>query len=197
MFHGDIEIPVIDWRPYLEPWLNMHNAHQSFAARQRLLDHDGDASNQVIWFTMGREDDLFDQRPMAFEVMDRWMTNLRNHPERGVAGNRPAGAVDRCFDADGQPIAAGPGVWSGILDGGPDGPCTDAFPIYSQSRIVAGGPITGDVFKCATTSVAEAVAAGVYGGWVPDDTERAMLEEIFPDGVCDWSQGDVRRPPLG
>ena len=197
VFHGDIEIPVIDWRPYLEPWLDMHNAHQSFAVRQRLLDHDGDASNQVIWFTMGREDGEFDQRPMAFEVMDQWMTNLRNHPERGVAGNRPAGAVDRCFDADGQPIAAGAQVWAGILDDGPAGPCTEEFPIYSQSRIVAGGPISGDVFKCATKSVEQAIDDGDYGAWDPTTEQQATLEDIFPEGVCDWSLGDVRRPPLG
>src|SRR5690606_37738631 len=70
VFHGDIEIPVIDWRPYLEPWLDMHNAHQSFAARQRLLDHDGDASNQVIWFTAGDQPRQAPQVEEAFEVMD-------------------------------------------------------------------------------------------------------------------------------
>ena len=32
----------------------MHNSHQSFAARQRMLNYDGDASNQVIWFTDAR-----------------------------------------------------------------------------------------------------------------------------------------------
>ena len=50
-FDGDIDIPIIDWRPYLEEGLDMHNSHQSFASRQRMLDHDGRASNQVIWFS--------------------------------------------------------------------------------------------------------------------------------------------------
>src|SRR5207244_1723022 len=49
-----IDIPLIDWRHYLEPFLDMHHAHQSFAARQRMLNYDGDASNQVIWFTDAR-----------------------------------------------------------------------------------------------------------------------------------------------
>ena len=40
-FDGDIDIPIIDWRPYLEERLDMHNSHQSFASRQRMLDHDG------------------------------------------------------------------------------------------------------------------------------------------------------------
>ena len=54
VFRGKIGIPLIDWRHYLEPLLDMHNSHQSFAARQRMLDFDGDASNQVIWFTDAR-----------------------------------------------------------------------------------------------------------------------------------------------
>ena len=51
VFRGKLDIPVIDWRHYLEAFLDMHNSHQSFAARQRLLNYDGDASNQLIWFT--------------------------------------------------------------------------------------------------------------------------------------------------
>jgi hypothetical protein len=29
---------------------------------------------------------------------------------------------------------------------------------------------------------------------VPSVAEQARLEQIFPDGVCDWSQPDVGRP---
>ena len=54
VFTGDIDIPIIDWRHYLEDELDMHNSHQSFASRQRMLDHDGNAGNQVIWFTDAR-----------------------------------------------------------------------------------------------------------------------------------------------
>ena len=53
-FDGDIDIPIIDWRHYLEEALDMHNSHQSFASRQRMLDRDGHAANQVIWFTDAR-----------------------------------------------------------------------------------------------------------------------------------------------
>ena len=72
-FQGDIDIPVIDWQHYLEDELDMHNTQQSFASRQRMLDADGDAGNQVIWFTDARPARAFDQTPMAFEVMDEWM----------------------------------------------------------------------------------------------------------------------------
>jgi hypothetical protein len=193
-FDGHIDIPVIDWRHYLEEQLDMHHSHQSFATRRRLELARGDADNQVIWFTDARPMVAFDQTPEAFAVIDAWMANLRTHPELGVAGNRPPDAVDRCFESDGTEIARGDGVWSGILDAEPPGPCTTRFPTYRSTRIVAGGPIEGGIFKCALQSVDEAIGAGVYGSWLPSAAERARLLEIFPDGVCDWTRGDAGRP---
>jgi len=195
VFVGDLEIPIIDWRNYLERELDMHNSHQSFAARQRLLDHDGDASNQVIWFTDGNDNgDEFDQTPLAFEVIDEWMANIAAKPDASVAAGKPAMATDACFDVDGNLIASGDDVWSGILDDDTLGACAEHFPVYSTSRIVAGGPITGDVFKCELQPVAAAIAKGVYGDIVFTGTELAALEAIFPAGVCDYPAGDARRP---
>jgi Tannase-like family of unknown function (DUF6351) len=192
-FDGELDIPVIDWRHYLEEQLDMHHSHQSFATRRRLqLRHN--EGKQVIWFTDARPAVAFDQTPEAFEVIDEWMANLRQSPWLGVAGNRPPRAVDRCFTTAGQEIAAGDHVWDGILDDAPPGACTQLFPIHKSSRIVAGGPIEGGIFKCALQSVDAAIAAGVYGAWAPSAAERDRLMQIFPDGVCDWSQGDVGRP---
>jgi Tannase-like family of unknown function (DUF6351) len=193
-FDGDIDIPVIDWRHYREEDLDMHNSHQSFASRQRMLDADGDASNQVIWFTDGRPGRLSDQTPLAFEVIDEWMANRRAHPGASAAETKPAGAVDRCFDVNGTEIARGDDVWAGILDDRPAGACTQVFPTYGTSRIVAGGPIRGGVYKCQLQPVEQAIARGLYGGWVPTATERARLEQIFPTGVCDYTLPDAGRP---
>jgi len=193
-FDGDIDIPLIDWRHYLEEELDMHNSHQSFASRQRMLDRDGDASNQVVWFTDARPSRQFDQTPEALEVMDEWMANIRAHPKRGVARNKPALATDRCFTTQGEEIARGPNVWDGILDDAPQGECTQEFPLHSTSRIVAGGPFRGGVYKCALQSVDEAVERGLYGSWTPTEAQLERLKEIFPDGVCDYSQEDVGRP---
>jgi hypothetical protein len=187
---GDVQIPLIDWRNYLEDELDMHNSHQSFASRQRLLDFDGDASNQVIWFT----DPGFDQTPMAFEVIDEWMRNIKMKPWKGVAGNKPDAAVDSCFDVSGELIYAGDDAWDGNLNDAPNGACTQVMPSYSTSRIVAGGPINGDIFKCHLMSVADAIAEGVYGDVVLSGFEIAQLEAIFPDGVCDYTLGDSRKP---
>jgi hypothetical protein len=193
-FNGKINIPLIDWRHYLEEELDMHNSHQSFASRKRMLDYDGDASNQVIWFTDARPSRASDPTPQAFEVIDEWMANIRANPDAGVAANKPELATDRCFTTAGAEIARGDNVWDGILDNGPQGACAQEFPLHSTSRIVAGGPLRGGVYKCALQSVEDAISNGVYGSWTPSASEVARLKEIFPTGVCDYSQGDVGKP---
>jgi hypothetical protein len=193
-FQGDIDIPVIDWRHYLEDELDMHNTQQSFAARQRMLNADGDASNQVIWFTDARPAVASDQTPLAFEVIDEWMANIAARPRRGVAGNKPDRAVDSCFATDGSLIASGRHVWDGILDDDDPGACTQQFPVYSSSRRVAGGPYEGGVWKCQRQPVSRAVEAGVYGDWQPTADEMARLEQVFPDGVCDFDRRDAGLP---
>jgi hypothetical protein len=172
----------------------MHHTHQSFATRQRLIDGKGDADNQMIWFTDARPAPAFDQTPEAFEVIDEWMANILAYPERSVAENKPPRAVDRCFNTAGEEIAAGDHVWDGILNDDPAGPCTERFQIYKTSRIVAGGPIQGGIFKCQLQTVADAISRGVYGSWVPTSAKRARLQEIFPSGVCDWTLPDAGRP---
>ncbi len=188
---GDIQIPVIDVRDYLEDFLDMHNSHQSFAVRQRLLNFDGDASNHVVWFSEPNGTDI---TQTAFEVIDEWMRNIEARPRRGIKRNKPAAAEDTCFAATGDIIYRGDDAWAGTLDDGPAGPCTSVMPPFSTSRIVAGAPITGDVFKCHLMSVADAFDDGVYGTVEFTSAQRAQLESIFPSGVCDYSSGDARRP---
>ncbi|MGO4376636.1 DUF6351 family protein [Pseudoduganella sp. RAF53_2] len=178
-----LSIPMIDLRPYLEPELNMHNARQSFSVRARLqAGAPAEASRQVIWFTAG-EAGLADAVMQALSVLDVYQTS----------GAAPQGFADKCFDANGAVIAAGPSVWDGILDAKPQGACTRAFPIYSSPRMVAGDSIRGDIFKCALKPVTAALGDGTYkADFTP--TQRAWLARIFPQGVCDYSKGDVGRP---
>ncbi len=194
VFDGKIDIPIIDWRHYLEDELDMHHSHQSFASRQRMIEGQGHADNQVIWFTDARPAVAFDQTPQAFEVIDEWMANIKANPGRSVAENKPADAVDRCFNTDGSEFARGDGVWDGILNDEPAGACTGKFQIYSSSRIVSGGPLKGGIFKCQRQSVNGAIRSGVYGWWNPTKEERTRLNVIFPTGVCDYSLPDAGRP---
>src|SRR5690625_483662 len=199
VFHGQIDIPVLDFRHWLEPVLDMHNSVQSFAVRQRIIDHMGHADHQSIWFIgIGDEPpyhfDEFDVDRMGLEVMDDWMDNMRANPDKSVVENKPAEAVDACFDYTGAVIAAGDGVWDGILDDGPRGECAEAFPVFSTSRLEAGGPITGDVFKCQLKPVDEALTDGTWGEHQFSAEQIGLLHEIFPAGVCDYSLPDAGRP---
>ena len=196
VFRGKLDIPVIDWRHYLEHQLNMHNSHQSFASRQRLLNYDGDASNQLIWFTDARPaGPVSDPTPQAFLVLDRWIKNIEANPGKSVGENKPADAKDACFATNGSLIASGDDVWNGILDDKPAGACTQAFPTFETSRIVAGGPIEGSIFKCSLQTVERALAQGAYGAWKPTADEVDRLNAIFPSGVCDYSKPDQMLPP--
>lgn len=197
VFDGQLNIPIIDWRHYLEEELDMHNSHQSFSARQRIENRMGNSDNQVIWFTDARPERVFDQTGQALEVLHEWVTNIKANPDAGVAGNRPASAQDACFATDGSLIARGADVWDGVLDDRAAGTCTDVFPLYTTSRIEAGGPIEGSIFKCQLKPLDVALSDGTYGSWVPDDNQIRALNGIFPDGVCDYTQADQGRPRPG
>ena len=133
-FDGDIDIPIIDWRPYLEEVLDMHNSHQSFAARQRIIDHMGHHDNQLIWFTDARPGTpRADHTMEAFAVLHEWITNIRANPSAGVGANRPASAVDRCWATDGTLIAEGAGVWAGVLPIG-SAPRAGCYSSWSSTR---------------------------------------------------------------
>ena len=195
VFSGKLDLPAIDHRQYMERELDMHNSHQSFAVRQRVQDRSDNGGKLVIWFT-----DTVPGTPKASQtlealaVMDEWLLNMRAHPGKGVARNRPARAVDSCFNTAGQLMHAGSEVWSGILDRRAAGACTQAFPLYGTPRIVAGAPIEGGIYHCARKTVDRAVADGTYGSWVPGAAELAQLRQIFPDGVCDYNRPDQARP---
>lgn len=195
VFDGQLDVPAIDHRQYMERELDMHNAHQSFAVRTRVADRMGHSDNLVIWFT-----DTVPGQPKASQsleallVMDQWLTNMRANPRAGIAGNKPANAVDACFDLQGQPIARGAGVWAGALGEASPGACSAQFPLYGTSRTVAGAPIHGAMYRCALKTVDQAVADGSYGAWAPSAEQLATLKQIFPTGVCDYGQPDQAQP---
>lgn len=180
VFLGRVDLPIIDIRHYLDPELDMHHSFASLSSRLRLLRARGHSDNMLIWQSM----EPFDSTPAAFALLERWL----------AAGRRPADAEDACWDGEGGLIARGPDVWRGPWLGAAEpGPCLRAYPPYRSPRNVAGSPLAGDLFRCALTPVAEAMALGLYGE-VEVGPYRAMLEKIFPDGVCDYRRGDQARP---
>ncbi len=192
VFIGRLNIPVIDLRHYLEDELNMHHLSASFSARSRMLQAQGQADNQLIWVTRKPHVPMRE----AFELIDRWLLNIRNHPEIGVIGNKPVDAMDRCFDSEGRVLMEGLSVWDGTWNQREAGACSKIYPAFTQSRMVAGAAVTGDIFKCHLISIEEAIAKGIYLITDPKFFEPylARLKAIFPQGVCDYSQPDLGRP---
>ena len=111
---ASIDIPVIDWRHYLEPFLNMHNAHQSFAARQRHAElrrrrvEPGD----LVHRRTAPARAPFDQTPQALHVIDAGCANIAAHPERGVA-EQQAGRRGRLLLQRGRVAARAAATTSG------------------------------------------------------------------------------------
>ena len=200
VFSGELPrpIPIIDVRDYLEHVLDMHNSHQSFAARQRLVEAQGDHDGHLIWFIDADEDGdapgSEDVMHLAFDTIAEWIANLDADPDASLQSAAPVGAEDTCFDEDGDVVAAGNTVWAGVLDDEADGACTERYELFTTSRIEAGGPITGDVYKCHTMPVETAIAEGLYGDWEPDAQQRARLQATHPDGVCDYDLPGVADP---
>jgi hypothetical protein len=212
------EVPIIDARLYLEHELDMHNSQQSFGIRERIRQTQGHTENHAIWFLDARpeeRDEVTSELVVhTFRVMDEWIAATLAHPTGSAGEVRPAAAADGCFDNDGVLMSAGEDVWNGavelitsgagtdgdvpeVIDGVTVGACAAEFPLFSTSRIVAGAPVTGDVYKCRLQPVDEAIAAGLYGDWTPTADEVDQLEAIFPNGVCDYRQpgvGDPRAP---
>lgn len=180
VFLGNIDIPVIDLRHYLDPELDMHHSYASQSVWLRIKAARGDTGNMVIW----QSSKPFNPSDLAFEVLDEWLTS----------GARPARAVDACWTDSGALIAEGEEVWNGPWRGDADtGACLQHYPAYRSPRNMAGAPLSGELFQCELIPVELAVSRGLYG-------ERdmrphmLMLKVVFPDGVCDFERGDAARP---
>ena len=194
VFIGKVDLPIIDVRHYLEDDLDMHHISASFYSRLRIEQANGHAKNHVIWIS----DKNYNPAHLAFKVMDKWLLALKAQKAQhssvsDVIAVKPDNLMDACFAADGTVISQGEGVWNGQWNNQTDGKCHSSFPMYSTSRIQAGSNWAGDLFKCQLISVDRAIAQGIYG----DKNLSAYLNElklIFPEGVCDYSQGDVGRP---
>jgi hypothetical protein len=196
VFIGQLDLPIIDVRHYLEEKLDMHHMSASFSTRLRLQQANGHYDNQVIW--VAKRD--YDPTKKAFDVMDLWLLKRKEFPELNAGQSKPAQIQDTCFDDKGGVIAQGKGVWHGNWNGAGSGDktlkrgaCADYYTIFSNSRIQAEGPWQGSIFKCYKIPFEQAIKQGMYGD-IDLAEQLTSLRAIFAQGVCDYSQGDLGRP---
>jgi hypothetical protein len=193
VFLGKLDIPVIDLRHYLDDELDMHHASASFSTRLRMLKAQGHANNQLIWISKKPHDPL----PDALEVIDKWIYKLKqetsNDIQTAINASRPKNAQDRCYSDKGEILAQGDRVWDGEWNNQLTGSCMKKYPIFSESRAVAGASLSGDTFKCALQSVTQAIESGLYQS-IPIENHLQQMNQIFPKGVCDYSKKGLGRP---
>jgi hypothetical protein len=189
VFIGKITLPVIDVRHYLEDDLDMHHVSASFYSRLRIKEQNGHSDNHVIWIS----DKNYNPAVLAFKLMDEWLLTLRSNPEISVASAKPKSLADKCFSASGEVLFQGDNIWDGQWNNKNEGQCQKIFPMFSTSRIQAGGTWSGDQFKCQLMPVNQAIKQGVYGS-IDIGKYQQQLEKIFPQGVCDYNLVDQGRP---
>jgi hypothetical protein len=179
MFHGALNMPLIDVRVYRDDILDIHHSWAAVSSRQRILDHNqGNNPLQAIWMA---ERNYKQIRWDAFAAMEEWL-------ESG-ASNKATFSEDRCVNKDGDLIAQGPLVWDGDWNNKTLGECSQRFPFNRSSRQVAGDSAAASTLFCNRISITDAVRVGIYDPLDVTDLQP-QLEEIFPHGVCDYRQPD-------
>lgn len=187
VFIGQLDIPLIDVRPYKDPLLDIHHSWAALSSRARILQaNQGNNQHQSIWIS----DAGYDARWDAFFTMADW---LDQRAAGEVADSVPGFASDRCLDENGDVIASGDGVWDGDWNQQADGACSRRFPFFRSSRQAAGDNAMATTLFCKLIPVRQAIDSGLYA---PLDVTpyQAQLEKIFAGGVCDYRQGDMARP---
>ena len=182
--------PVIDYRNYTDhrEGGDIHMIVHQFSTRARMAAANGHADNHVmnvggLWGFTKEEPDL----GVLFRQMDRWLTAIEadDGPSRlsdKAVRAKPADLVDNCWDTrgEGRVKLTEPLAYDGA------GACSEIYPAYPTARHVAGAPLANNIVSCHLKSLdrAEYEVEFTEGEW-------SALEAIFPDGVCDWTQGDL------
>jgi hypothetical protein len=191
IFVGKAELPILELRHYLEEKLDMHHTSASIEARMRIENFQGHSKNHVLWITRKKHTPI--QEGIA--LLDKWIMARKTRSDNDLLKSKPKELMDTCFNAKGEVLATGETVWDGPWNNKKDGDCLQHYPIYSNSRIQAGGPWAGSIFKCNLIPVATAIDNGTYGKVAMHEYQE-ILTSIFPTGVCDYGQGDSAKPNL-
>ena len=131
-------IPIVDNATSNEAG-SYHYGWFHFAFRERIRQTDGTSANLMMWRSITNsheENAIFDR------WMNAWKADTSNEPQRDrVVAAKPPDAVDGCFDgtvflADSLPFSSQP-----------ISPCSKLYPVYSNARYEAGGPLAANVLK--------------------------------------------------
>lgn len=178
-------IPIVDNATSNEA-SNYHYGWFHFAVRDRLRKASGGSSaNMMMWrSTVGSA---------ARDVFDRWMNAYTSDksgatPIEKVLHAKPVEAAEGCYDTSTPPNFIAESL---AFTSQPMTRCSTLYPVYSNARYQAGGPLAADVLKCQL----KPIDPSDYR--VPFSVDQATrLNTIFSGGVCDWSKPGVNQVPV-
>jgi hypothetical protein len=182
---GLTSIPILDDATSNEEG-RYHYGWFHFALRDRLRQANGGSSdNMVMWrSTSGTAGQA---------LLERWMvaykSDTSSDPQRvKVLRARPKDGVDGCYDKASPPRFIAEDL---AFSSKPTTRCAELYPVYSNPRKEAGGPLAANVLKCQLKPIdAKAYRVSFTA------SELARLSRIFPGGVCDWSKPGVNQVPV-
>jgi hypothetical protein len=158
--------------------VEIHTPYHAYALEARMAAI-GHQDNHAIW----------DNAPggTAFTTMDAWLSAVEAaggiDPLTGmdpatVKANRPATAFDSCWRTGAQTALPG----------------TCGAEVFGDSRLNAGMPESHDVLECQLEPIdsADYPGAGPLG---PTAADLALLAQIFPQGVCNYTKPAKNRVP--
>ena len=176
--------PIIDLRTYTDLVNDIHTRFWSFTNRQRLIEANGNADNQVMLTSGLTTPASANVQGIALDGMDAWLTAIDN--DHGFASdrtkvlrNKPAGLVDGCFTATGARINE-PQVYQAA------GQCNTLYPAFADTRMAAGAPLADNILKCQLTPIDWASYAVTFTA-----DQQARLQAVFSTGVCDYTTRGV------
>jgi hypothetical protein len=185
--------PIIDQRTDLDFagfGNDIHTTEWSFAMRQRLLQANGTAANQVIIESQPTLAEQANVNVYELGAMDRWLTAIdADQSHHGLAAkvvaDKPADLGDGCYASTTQRIVAP------VTDPA-TGPCAAGYPVAANTRLNSGESLTMSAMKCALTPLNFARYPVTFTA-----AEQAQLRAAFPTGVCDYHRAGVgQREPI-
>lgn len=162
----------------------IHDSYRTYSLRARLDRAHGSHENHIIWEgPIPMYGDLFFLEN-AFFAMDRWLTSIEKDTtiddlKNKIVVNRPIDLTDSCFNGLGIKLKSS-------LCG------NQIVPIYGTPRTVAGEQITTDKNKC---QLKELDFTDNYGRVPFTESQKNILREVFPNGVCDFSKPGFQQQP--
>jgi hypothetical protein len=157
--------------------VDIHEQYRALIVRERLDKAHGKHDNDVIWFGQGAS------FPDPLIAMNTWLNAVEKDDSRKslaekIRSDRPSSIHD-IRNVAGQDDLGGADT------------CRQLAPFGEGTRSAAGGPISTDVLDCRL----KPLDRRDYLPIVFSDAQWSQMQQLFPRGVCDFSQPGVGQQP--